>query len=143
MHSVLRHAARIATALLAGAFLSGTLGLSRAVDGLAEPTHVRVRQAVIPAFRRLLLPMMLVVALATGSAACASRSDAPLWCAFAMSLAMPAITVAINRPVNHRILAWSPEAPPSEWRAQVARWNAADRARLLLALAASLCTELS
>jgi uncharacterized membrane protein len=56
---------------------------------------------------------------------------------------MPALTIVINVPVNHRMLTWSPNAAPHHWREQVARWDRADRVRLLLSIAAFLCAEVS
>jgi hypothetical protein len=145
MDVALRLTAKVTTALLAGAFLLGTAGLRRAVGRLEGPVQIRMRQAVIPPFRHLLLPMMLLAVAATGSAASfhAERSTAAGWVAFLLTCTVLGITIAINAPVNRQILSWSAETPPSDWREQIARWNVADWVRLVLSLAAFLCAEAS
>jgi Domain of unknown function (DUF1772) len=144
MDSPLALAARIATALQAGAFLLGTAGFNRVVRRLEDPIHIRVRQAAIPVFRRLLLPMMLLSSAATGAAAWLQRQPAiTAWIAFGCACAMLVITVAINVPVNRSILNWSPDTPPTSWRDQIVRWNIADAVRLALGVAAFFCMEAS
>src|ERR1700692_1233949 len=107
--SILSLAARVSTGLVAGAFLLGSRGLSPVVNGLAEPIQIRVRQAVIPRFRAFLLPMMLMSMMTTGLSAWrgSPSSGRFAWSAFGLACAMLALTIAINVPVNNRILQWS------------------------------------
>jgi hypothetical protein len=112
---------------------------------LAEPIQIRVRQAIIPRFRAFVLPLMLVSVAATGLSAWQGslRSSSLAWSAFGLACVMPALTIAVNVPINRRILQWSPDAAPHHWREEIARWDWADRVRLLLGIAAFLCAELS
>ena len=136
---------RVVTGLLAGSFLLATLGLRPAVESFAGPTHIRIRQALIPRFRRLLLPLMLATAALAGLSVLVGRRDLPLaqWGVLICAVAMPVLTAAVNVPVNRRALAWTPESPPEYWRKEVALWNIGDTIRLVLSLTAFLCAEVS
>ena len=136
---------RVLSGLLAGGFLLATLGLRPAVESLAGPAHIRIRQALIPRFRALLLPLMLATVALAGLGVWVRRWDVPLvqWVGLVCAVAMPVLTVAVNVPVNHQALAWTPESPPEYWRKEVALWNIGDTIRLVLSLAAFLCAEVS
>jgi uncharacterized membrane protein len=45
-------------------------------------------------------------------------------------------TLAGTAPINSAVLEWQPNAPPSNWRAMVSRWERLDTARTFAALAA-------
>lgn len=122
-----------------------TLGLRPAVESLAGPAHIRMRQALIPRFRRLLLALMVATAALAVLSVWIKRWDVPLvqWVVLICAVAMPVLTVAVNVPVNRRALAWTPESPPEYWRSEVARWNTGDAIRLVLSLTAFLCAEVA
>ena len=138
-------AARVLTGLLAGGFFLATLGLRPAAESLSPPDHIRLRQALIPRFRRLFLPLMLLAAAATALWLFSRPAPPPtrLWLALSCAVLVPATTLLVNVPVNNRVLWWSPESPPTGWGADLARWNAADALRLALSLTAFLCVVIS
>jgi len=144
MDAVLQSLAKISTALLAGALLLAAVGLRRAIDALPDPIHIRVLQALIPTFRQLFLPLILISMAATGVVAWEfGPESATAWSAFALVSVVLAVTLVVNGLVNKRIAEWSPDTPPIDWRIQITRRNLGDLLQLGLSLTALLCVEIS
>ncbi len=125
--------------LLAGEEVVIRYGVRDALRGLDPPPQIRLRQALI---RRLRVLVPAIFFLALGSAAvafllsgAAAEKSWRLAGLFAL-LAFIIITLAGTVPINRAALAWSPDAPPDDWRRQIARWERLDTARTWAAVSA-------
>jgi hypothetical protein len=123
--------------LLAGAFTFGTFMLRPAMRALPFELQMRLRPLLI---RRMSKPMPLLMILClllsglslfhAGFACVVCR-----WGAWLLALAIFTLTVTVHRPINLRILSWSPDRLPPDAIRSVNRWNRADTIRCILAIA--------
>jgi uncharacterized membrane protein len=131
-----------AVGLLAGEELVICYGVRGAINTLDEESHIRLRQALIRRLR-ILVPAILVPTILTGFVALLlDRDDSGFGfrCAGAFALvAFILITLFGTVPINEGALDWQPDAPPSDWRAIVNRWEKLDVARCWAAIAAFVC----
>ena len=130
----------VLASLLVGNEVGGRTVVHPALDAVPAPAQIAAEQEI---YRRYGRVMPVAMNLATFSAVPVlaripdRRSPAfrSTLAGFACLLAMLAVTLAGNVPLNRRILAFPPAAPPAEFRALRRRWDRFHTARVALDLA--------
>jgi uncharacterized membrane protein len=125
--------------LLAGEELAIRYGVRGPLASLDDEAHIRMRQALIRPLRVLVPAIYLATLVAAVAAAIVDGTGAGLALRCAALLALIIwITVTIfgTVPINSAAFEWEPSAPPSDWRAQVERWERLNSVRAWLAVAA-------
>lgn len=144
MVAALTTVAVVFAGLLAGEEFVVRWGIAPAVRMLPDPTHLRVRIALVRRLR-VLVPALIVpsvVLVVTDVVVVAPGAWG--WAAVAVLAVFVAASAFGTVPLNMQVIDWDPDAPPATWRAVVARWEAIDVLRstaailtfVLLALAA-------
>ena len=125
--------------MLAGEEFVIRYGVRGPIGRLPDDAHIRLRQALIRTLRILVpaiyLPTLLLAILATAL----NGVDAGLAfrCAAVLALLVwIAVTLGGTVPINAAALEWHPSAPPTDWRAQVDRWERLNTIRTWLAVTA-------
>lgn len=130
------------TGLLAGAEFIVRYGIRGPLATLEPRPHIQLRQALIYQLR-LLVPALLLPALGLGTAVTLLGGAGPVFTfrlAGALSLLLFLLaTVFGTVPINKGALAWSPDAPPTNWEVLVARWEGLNTVRTLTALSGFVC----
>lgn len=126
--------------ILAGTLFIIEYGVGRAiVTVLDEPMQIQLRQALIRSLR-VVVPAILVPTVLLGIAITVVDgidSAFVFRCAGMMAmLACFALALIGTAPINKAILDWQPSAPPTNWQAQIGRWQRLDIARTWAAVAA-------
>ncbi|MBA2450575.1 MAG: DUF1772 domain-containing protein, partial [Chloroflexi bacterium] len=135
---------RLVNLILAGTLTGNEVGslvtVHPALDSLPPRAHLRAEQAVTRRYGRI-QPVFMSTTVASFLPVLAltrNRGSAPFYCSLAGMLcyiAMLAITLTANLPINKRLLELSPDATPGEeFRELRARWNRLHTARNLLNL---------
>jgi len=125
--------------LLAGEEVVIRYGVRDAIRVLEPAPQIRLRQALIRRLR-ILVPAIFFLALVSAAAsfllsAAAAEKSWRLAGLFAL-LVFITITLAGTVPINKAALSWKPDAPPDDWRMQIARWERLDTARAWAAVSA-------
>ena len=122
--------------LLAGEELVVRWGVAPAIRTLPDPAHLRTRIALVRRLR-VLVPLLIVPSvLTTVSAAVALRLGPLGWTAVVVLVVFVATSAVGTVPLNIQVNDWDPDAPPPDWRAVVARWEAIDVLRSSTAIVA-------
>ena len=125
--------------LLAGEEFVIRFGVRGPLAAVEPRTQIELRQALIRKLQ-VLVPTIFFLALLAGVAATALGGRGhglDLRCAGVLALLVfIGVTLGGTVPINKAALAWDSSAPPEEWRALVARWEALDTVRTWAALAA-------
>jgi len=136
---------------LAGAEVVVRLAVHGAISSLDDAAHIRVRQALIRRLR-ILVPMILfpsfITAVLLVTLFGAPSSSAPPVSALRLTglcslSVMLLIAVAGTVPINKRLLAWTSDAPPPNWKDIISRWQNLDTVRCtaaVVAFAAFVCS---
>jgi uncharacterized membrane protein len=129
----------VLTGALAGEELVVRWGVQPALRALPDLPHLLARQALVRRLRIVVPAVMLpatvltIAAVAVGLAA----PGTPLRVAGAAALAVFLIaSFAGTVPINIRVDAWDPAAPPDDWRRTVVRWERIDVLRSTAAVVA-------
>jgi uncharacterized membrane protein len=134
--------ALICTGLAAGIFLGHRAGVSQAMPSLSPSSFVQLQQIIHKTFARM-MPVLTVGSM-LGSAlwAVLLRADwrrVDFWLVAGASLTMScifAMTLAVNVPINKRLMKWSAAAPPSDLSTVWAPWEQVHSIRTALAIIA-------
>ena len=113
----------IFTGLLAGAEFAIHYGIRGSDTTLDEYAQLKLRQAMVRRLR-FLIPALFLPAAGFGIAATMLAYPTAFWqrCAGLFALAVwVAIRVVGTVPINSATLDWSPDAPPNDWKARIAR----------------------
>ena len=125
--------------LLAGEELAICVGVRKAISTLEASAHLRFHQAMILRLR-VLVPAILVPTILTLGAVLAvegpRRGFVLRSVAVGALLAFALVTFLGTVPINQAVLGWDPDAPPGNWRAQIARWERLDVVRCVAAVVA-------
>lgn len=132
----------VCTGLAAGIFLGHRVGVSLAVPQLTPSTFIQLQQIIHIHFARM-MPILMVGAVGA-SIIWAIRLRAhwrasEFWLVSAASLGMVCafvLTLAVNIPINERLMTWSIEAPPGNLRELWRPWERIHSIRTVLAIAA-------
>lgn len=141
----------VLTGLVAGTMTVGLVAVRPALRSLPTTSYVQVKQAFDISYPKLMKPLQIVSLVVTAALAIAAGVDGETTCAVLAAIATVAVltniivTVRGDLPINNAMATWQPEAPPSDWQSQRARWDffntirtsAAVIALVLLALAAT------
>ena len=125
--------------LLAGEEVVIRYGVRDAIPVLDPAPQIRLRQALIRRLR-VLVPAIFFLALVSAATAflwsgAAGEKSWRLAGLFAL-LMFITVTLAGTVPINKAALGWNPDAPPDDWRVQIARWERLDTARTWAAVSA-------
>ena len=134
--------ALVCTGLAAGIFLGHRAGVSLAVPELSPSSFVQLQQIIHRTFARM-MPVLIIGAV-LGSALWAVLLRAhwqtgAFWLVSGASLAMLcifAMTLAVNIPINEKLMTWNAAAPPSDLRQVWAPWEQVHSIRTVLAIVA-------
>ena len=134
--------ALVCTGLAAGIFLGHRAGVSLAVPELSPSSFVQLQQIVHKTFARM-MPVLIIGAV-LGSALWAVLLRAhwrtgEFWLVSGASLAMLcifAMTLAVNIPINKKMMTWNAAAPPSDLSKVWAPWEQVHSIRTVLAIIA-------
>ena len=142
----LHFVALMLSALSTGVFVGTRTSLGPSVETFSARTYVEVQQATIRNLRPVMGPLLPAAVLANLAVLAVPRSTDRT--TFALNLAglagqsaALALTVAIELPINARVLTWSPDDSPEGWEGVRDRWGATHTIRAatsVLGLAALL-----
>ncbi|MCL9795081.1 DUF1772 domain-containing protein [Frankia sp. AgKG'84/4] len=151
MVSVLVVLSLVLTGLVAGTMTIGLVAVRPALHSLPATSYVLVKQAFDVSYPKFMKPVQIASLLSTVALAVVVAVAGPATCAILAAIA--AVTIFVNiivtvrgdLPINNAMATWAPDAPPSDWQAQRARWDffnairttAAVSSLVLLALAAT------
>ncbi|WP_239616383.1 DUF1772 domain-containing protein [Cohnella mopanensis] len=125
--------------ILAGEEFVVRYGVHVSLAALDEPSQIKVRQALILRLR-VLVPILFVLTAISAVAVLVLDSSGPGFgfrCAGVFALLIFILVTAIGTvPINKGALAWQPDAPPSNWKALVRRWERLDVIRSSAAILA-------
>lgn len=125
--------------ILAGEELVVRYGVHVSLAKLDDQSQIRVRQALIRRLR-VLVPAILLPTAITGVAVLILNSSGlgfAFQCAGMLALLIFILTTIIGTvPINKGALDWQPEAPPSNWKQLIIRWERLDVIRSSAAILA-------
>jgi hypothetical protein len=120
------------TGLLAGEELVIRYGVRAPVASLDQREHIVLRQRLIRRLRILVPALAGPAILSAVLSTVADRRDRWLAVRGAGLLSLfvlAGVTLLGTVPINAAVLEWDPDAPPSDWPAQIRRWEQLDGAR--------------
>ena len=122
--------------LLAGEEIVVCYGVRPALAALGEKPQTQLRQELIGRLR-VLVPVIFGAAALSGVTAAVLAGPGSRWrWAGLLCLGVWALVTFLGTvPINQAVMGWAPEALPSDWRAEVARWERLDIARCWAAVA--------
>lgn len=125
--------------ILAGEEFVIRYGVHKSLAELDEQSQIKVRQALILKLR-VLVPVIFLLTAASGVATFVLVGSEPGY-GFRLAgvlalLIFILITLIGTVPINKGALDWQPDAPPSNWKALVARWERLDVLRSSAAILA-------
>jgi uncharacterized membrane protein len=126
--------------LFAG-FLVAVLVLENSLRSFDGAVYTQVRQVELDALDRLaaftLIPALIATAaLVVLGFRARSRTRWPAGAALVLMVAVFALTVAVNLPINADQLDWSVRTPPADWADVRDRWQLAHAVRTVAAVSA-------
>jgi uncharacterized membrane protein len=126
---ILEFASLFCTGILAGEELVVRYGVHPALAALDEQTQIQARQGLIRRLR-IVVPAIIGPTVLSAIAALVFGAADPgsgfRWAGALTLFAFIVITFAGTVPINQKINAWQPSTPPSNWRAQITRWERLD-----------------
>jgi uncharacterized membrane protein len=125
--------------LLAGEELVIRYGVRAPLATLDDRSHIVLRQGLIRTLRVLVPAIYLSALVSTLAVTIIDGTSAGFVFRLGAVLALIGwigVTLGGTVPINEAALTWEPAAPPSDWQAQVDRWERLNSVRALLALAA-------
>lgn len=125
------------TGLLAGEELVIRLGVRDTLSILDDPSHIKLRQALIRTLRVLVPTIMLPAILSGVTLAIVDGTRIGYvfsWAGAIALLVFLAVTLFGTVPINASALEWDPNNPPEAWRSLVTRWERLNNLRCLLAV---------
>jgi uncharacterized membrane protein len=125
--------------ILAGTEFVVRLGVRSPITVLAVQPQIQLRQALIRRLRVVVPAVFGATVLSTVAATIAAGAGAVRLVGIAAVLAWTLVTFIGTVPINKATLAWRPDAPPSDWRVLVRRWERLDTARAVAAVTAFAC----
>lgn len=138
-HIIIEFVSLFLAGILAGEEFVVRYGVHVSLAALDEQSQIRVRQALVLRLR-LLVPAIFLPTALSGVAVLALEGSGPGFgfrCAGVFALLIFILTTLIGTvPINKGALAWQPDAPPSNWKALVRRWERLDIVRSSAAILA-------
>jgi uncharacterized membrane protein len=123
--------------LLAGEEFVIRLGVRDTLLVLDDPSHIKLRQALIRTLR-ILVPTIMLPAIISGVTLAivdATRRGCVFsWAGAIALLVFLAVTMFGTVPINARALEWNPNVPPHNWQSLINRWERLNNIRCLLAV---------
>ena len=121
--------------LLAGTEFVVRYGVRGPLAALNDRAHIELRLGLIRTLR-VLVPALALPALLTGVVAAILAPAALRWAGVAALLLWLLVTIFGTVPINAAAIDWQPDAPPSNWKALVDRWESLNTVRTWAAVVA-------
>ena len=125
--------------ILAGEEFVICYGVRTPVASLDEPSHIRLRQALIRTLR-VLVPTVFGLAILAGVGVTILGGPGIAkelrYAGLVALLFFISVTLGGTVPINEAVLTWDAAAPPKEWRALVNKWERLDTVRTWAAISA-------
>jgi uncharacterized membrane protein len=138
-HLTIEFSSLFLAGVLAGEEFVVRFGIRGPLATLDDGPHIQLRQALVLTLR-VLVPAIYVPTLLAGVAVLVlGGADAglPFRCAGVGALIIwILVTLFGTVPINAAALDWKPDAPPSDWKQQVDRWEQLNTVRTCAALLA-------
>ncbi len=136
---ILRFLSLFLAGILAGEELVVRYGVQPALTALEDRAHILARQALVRRLR-VVVPAIMVPTVLAAIAALIVGGGAPgFWFRLAGTLALVAFVLFSflgTVPINIQVNDWQVDAPPSDWKEVVRRWQFIDVFRSTAALVA-------
>ena len=135
-------AALICTGLVAGIFLGHRAGVSLAMPVLSPSSFVQLQQIIHKTFVRMMPVLNIGAVLSSALWAFLLHErwrTGEFWLVSGASLVFVgifAMTLAVNVPINKRLMTWNAAAPPPDLRTVWAPWEQVHSVRTVLAILA-------
>ncbi|WP_432994137.1 anthrone oxygenase family protein [Dactylosporangium sp. CA-233914] len=131
----------ILAGILAGEEFIVRYGVQPALRTLDDRAHIQARVALVRTLR-IVVPAVMLPTVAAAVAVLAV-ADGPggawRWAGFAALVAFLLCSFLGTVPINMKVIDWSADAPPADWRATVIRWQRIDVLRSSAAIAGFAC----
>ncbi|RKP57985.1 DUF1772 domain-containing protein [Cohnella endophytica] len=128
--------------ILAGEEFVVRYGVHVSLSHLDYQSQIRVRQALILKLR-VLVPAIILPTVVSGITVLFLNGTGPGFafrCAGVLALLIFILTTIIGTvPINKGVLDWRPDAPPSNWKQLIKRWERLDVVRSSAAILAFAC----
>jgi uncharacterized membrane protein len=140
LNFVIRFIALLSTGLLAGIFLGWRMGPSFALPTLPASSFVQFQQVVHGYYVRFMPILQIVAVLSSLTWLFSLRSSVGslrfvlLALAAAGTIFVFALTVAVNVPINKKLMSWSASAPPENLSEILRPWERVNTVRTILAV---------
>lgn len=139
LHLLLEFIGLFLTGILAGEEFVVRYGVRGPLAALDDRAHIRIRQGLIRTLR-ILVPAIFMPAFAVGIAVAILDGTAPgiafRWTGVTAMLIWFLVTLFGTVPINEAAIEWNPDAPPSNWKASVDRWEQLNTVRTWAAVGA-------
>lgn len=126
---IIEFASLFLVGILAGEEFVIRYGVHLSLSALDEKSQIQVRQALIMKLR-ILVPVIFLATIVTGGATLANSEPGLVFgfrCAGMLALLIFILITLIGTvPINKGALEWQPDAPPSNWKVLVKRWERLD-----------------
>jgi Domain of unknown function (DUF1772) len=125
--------------ILAGAELLVRYGVHPSLNSLDDRTHIQARVALVRILR-VLVPSIMVPTVLWAIPVVVVGGFGPgfgfRWAGLAAYIAFVLFSFLGTVPINIRVIDWTADAPPSDWKAVVKRWERLDTFRSSAAILA-------
>ncbi|AMB58028.1 anthrone oxygenase family protein [Microterricola viridarii] len=128
--------------ILAGEEFIVRWGVQPALSRLSDHSHVEARIALVKRLKIVVPAIMVPTALLAVATLLVAGGGAGLawrWAGMIALVAFLLFSFLGTVPINIKVNDWDADAPPAEWKAVVARWQAIDVYRSTAAVVAFVC----
>ncbi|MER7284015.1 DUF1772 domain-containing protein [Dactylosporangium sp. NPDC000244] len=139
--AVLQALGLILAGLLAGEEFIVRYGVQPALLSLDDRAHIQARVALVRSLR-VVVPVIMLPAVAVAVAVLVlvdGPGTAWRWAGVAALAAFLGFSFLGTVPINMKVAGWDPDAPPTDWRATVTRWQRLDVLRSSAAIVGFAC----
>lgn len=141
-HIIIEFISLFLAGILAGEELVIRYGVHMSLAGLDDQSQIKVRQALILKLRVLVPAIFLPTAVSGVAVLVLSGSEPGLffrWAGVLALLLFILVTLIGTVPINKGALEWKHDAPPSNWKSLIRRWELLDVVRSSAAVLAFAC----
>lgn len=141
-HIIIEFISLFLAGILAGEELVIRYGVHLSLAGLDDQYQIKVRQALVLKLRVLVPAIFLPTAVSGAAVLVLSGSEPGLffrWAGVLALLIFILVTLIGTVPINKGALEWKPDAPPSNWKLLIRRWELLDVVRSSAAVLAFAC----
>ena len=134
-HTVLDCISLFLAGMLAGEEFVVRYGVRGPLAALDDAAHIRFRVGLIHTLR-ILVPSIALPAFLVAIAAAILDGNGFRWAGVGALLVWFLVTIFGTVPINEAAIEWQPDAPPTDWKALVDRWERLNTVRTWVAILA-------